>query len=858
MGLKMKSLSGVFFSSAVGALLVGLGPVVPSAMAADADLPVKAPPVVVAELPWWTHGFIEFGGRGFLNDPPRDGHIWQGQGSLAKYYEYSANKPGPFGDFFATAGTRDGLYEIDAWGVNPGYRDQAYDAYWTKAGQQYLDFHYDETPHVYSTSASTLFTGIGTNTLTLANPSIGQQIFAAGTGAGVANAFPSGSGAGAAATASLNKGAAIAPIINQNLHQTDIGIKRQTGSVDYRYTPTDNWDIRANYAYLERTGTQVDSVIFSPSTTASRVDVPKPVHDNTQTFGVNGEYIGTSAWGQKFNAIVGYNGSYYNDDLAGYTVQNPFCNAAGLCAGAQPTAPLALMSLPPSNHADGVTGTVGADLPLNSRYMGTISYTGMWQNQQFLPFSINPVVIPGVGVANNLASLPAQNLNGQINTLLVNNVVTTQITPDLKTKFGYRYYSYDNETPQLTILNWALTDATGAKGVTNNYAPVNPLNVAYNRQDGVAEATWRPVNSVNLGAAYNFERYDFTRFDATSTTENSGKVYADWKPAIWTTVRASASYGERRAGNYDYLNNVGIFQWPVAAPSATNPVGFPNSTQYSPFYRQFYLDDRDRATARFQVDVDVIKGLTVTPTFIWRDDEFLLQQNQLGLTHDRSTAAGIEAGYSVTSSLQLLFSYMNEQRNQFEYGSGTTLAPYTTNLAYTCPAPAAPSIFSTCQLYSSNIQDRMNTFIIGANYAVIPQRLELGLNYTDAYGKVSSPLIQQNGSGPPITMLTTAGNSTIPAVQFPDVTTHFQRLEAKAKYVIDPDYTRSLGIVGNVSVKFRYAWERNNVTNWNNDLTMPYMFTVFPQTNTLYYQSMAWNNPNYNVHLFGASVAWAW
>ena len=87
--------------------------------------------------------------------------------------------------------------------------------------------------------------------------------------------------------------------------------------------------------------------------------------------------------------------------------------------------------------------------------------------------------------------------------------------------------------------------------------------MGYIKQNVGAEVTWRPVNSVNVGAAYGFERYDWTRADASSTTENSGKVYADWKPTSWITARASALFAERRAGNYDYLGNVGIFQWPV-------------------------------------------------------------------------------------------------------------------------------------------------------------------------------------------------------------------------------------------------------------------------------------------------------
>ena len=161
--------------------MIGLGPIMSTALAADADLPVKA--VAPVELPWWTHGFVDFGGRGFLNNPTYGGHIFQGQGSLAKYYEYSTVKPGPFGDFNVATGSWDGLYEINAWGQNVGYSDQRYNADFSKAGEHYFNFMWDETPHVYSTSASTLFNTNG-NALTLINPNIGALISAAPGGAG--------------------------------------------------------------------------------------------------------------------------------------------------------------------------------------------------------------------------------------------------------------------------------------------------------------------------------------------------------------------------------------------------------------------------------------------------------------------------------------------------------------------------------------------------------------------------------------------------------------------------------------------------------------------------------------------------
>jgi MtrB/PioB family decaheme-associated outer membrane protein len=849
----------------------------PVAMAADADLPVKAP--VVVETPWWTHGFIELGGRGFLNDPQRDGHIFQGGNSLAKFYEYRDLRPGPFGDFFAAAGSGDGRYEVDVWGKNIGYRDQRYDAYVSKAGEQYFNFMWDQTPHVYSTSASTLFNTNG-NALTLANPNIGNQIFSFG-GATVVGGGALGNNwfnpkVGPLPTTQQTfdwnnaKAVGVSTAINQSVHPTDVGIRRDTASVDYRYTPTDNWDFRANYSNMRRTGSQVDSVLFYPANQGARVDVAKPIADTTQNFGVNGEYSGTSAWGQKFNAMVGYNGSVYQDDFNAYTVQNPFCDPVGGCqftgtgASKVSSAPLAMMSTPPSNQMNAIAGTFGADLPLRSRYMGTVSYSGMRQNDQFLPFSAGPVPLSATvgGFGNSTASLPRQSLNGSINTLLINNVVTTQITPDLKTKLSYRYLDYDNQTPELNIRDWIIADARSAKDTTINYAPVNSLSMGYIKQNAAAEATWRPVNSVNIGGAYGYEHYDWTRVDASSTTENSGKVYADWKPTTWVTARASGLFAERRAGNYDYLNNVGIFQWPVPRVSATIPTGFPNTTNYSPYYRQFYLDDRDRAQAKFAVDVNVLRNLTVTPTFNLRNDTFLLGQNQEGLTSDRSYAAGVEAAYAATPDAIFLFSYMNEQRNQnVVSASGTILAPYSTQTAYACPLGTSGATLGipVCQLSATAVRDNVNTFIIAMNYAVIPQKFDVHLGYTLSMANNIQPLYFSNGTGPqsggyPATL----ANSNANFGQFPAVNTTFQRVEVNGKYVVDRDFVTSLGLKGEVALKLRYAWERNTVTNWNTDTMQPYMYLVQNQSQNLYYQAMAGNNPNYNVHLIGGSVAFAW
>ena len=133
------------------------------------------------------------------------------------------------------------------------------------------------------------------------------------------------------------------------------------------------------------------------------------------------------------------------------------------------------------------------------------------------------------------------------------------------------------------------------------------------------------------------------------------------------------------------------------------------------------------------------------------------------------------------------------------------------------------------------------------------------LGYTLSLANNNQPLFFANGTGPQTGGYPAEINGVGNPGQFPAVNTTFQRVDATAKYVVDKDFVTSLGLKGEVALKLRYAWERNSVTNWNNDTMQPYMYTaLMNQRQDAYVQWMAGNNPNYNVHLLGGSVTFAW
>lgn len=757
----MKRRVGLVRTIVIGALLGSTALVLPSAQATAAE-PVPF---------WWFHGSLEVGGRFFLNNPEKDGQASSNQKSLAKYYEYSKVAPGPFGNAWLSTGSKDGLYQVDFVGRNIGYSDQNYYLDLSQAGKHYLSLGWDEIPHVYSKSAQTPY-AVNGNRLTLL-PGITTPITTS----------------------------ALLPLSPK----TDIGIARDTASVEYRWTPTDAWDIKTDYSHMRRTGTQVASIY---GLSIGPLQLPRPVADTTQNYGANGEYAGTSPWGQRVTAKVGYFGSQYTDDYSAYFVQNPSTAAVG-------APPFAQVSTPPSNQANGFNGSIAADLPWKSRYVGTMSYNMMRQDAAFIPMSSQTIV----GAPQ--PTVPASSLDGKIDTLLLNNVLTSKITPELTNKLSYRYYNFHNGTPELYIQNWVALDSATANTSLRHFT--RSLSISYTKQNAGEALVWKPSRAWTLGAAYGYERYSWDRTDVDATNEHSGKVFVDWKPASWLTVRSSGYYGNRRYENYSSVE-LGHYQWPGDPfPAGTQ------SVRYRESYRQFMFSNRETWKANFATDIVVARGLTVTPTFKYQDEQYGVNPvDQQGLKDRRVLSAGLEGTAIVNPTTSITAGYVRDFVTQLMFGN-------------TCVNDGS----CTAAHFQTQTNNRMaiDTAFILLRHAAIPDKLDTELRYTASRGVDSINLFLGNGGA------LTGG-------QFPDMTTWYQRLDASATYKFDKEQVARLGWKGDVKAKLRYTWERNSVSWYASDWFTPTLFASQLAGNGPFI--MGSDNPNYNVHMLGASLIFGW
>ena len=117
----------------------------------------------------------------FSTIPRRTARIIWVRRALRNITSTARIKPGPFSNVWVSTGSRDGLYQVDLGGKKSATSDQYYYLDASKAGQHYFSFQWDQTPHLYSTSAQTIYNGVGTNNLTLP-PGVGAGLFGAASG----------------------------------------------------------------------------------------------------------------------------------------------------------------------------------------------------------------------------------------------------------------------------------------------------------------------------------------------------------------------------------------------------------------------------------------------------------------------------------------------------------------------------------------------------------------------------------------------------------------------------------------------------------------------------------------------------
>lgn len=793
------------------ALLVAQIAIPTSAVQAE---PIKnTVPVMAMESGWYYYGEVEAGGRFFIERPPSGfgqaaaPQFWltpQTSDSRAKFEEYGELRSWSVDSVHIASGSRDGVYALDFWANNVGYNNQSYYLDLSKVGEHYLSFGWDQTPHLLSTSAKTVFDGAGTTNLTVND---GLQ---ANLQANVVNATAAGAAGVAARTA-------IEGFINNAEKSLTLGTQRDKFSAAYRNTQDANWEFNVDYSNDHKTGTKPLAMNWGSGFPSNIVEVIQPIDERIQNISASAQFIGTSFWGKRFVTNLKYSGSFYDNALTALNVENPFClTTTGAPANCRSDL---RMPLAPSNMANAFTFNNVADLPWQSRLATTVQYNMMRQDDPFVSTAINGLTP---------AAFPATSANAKADALLVNNILTTQITKDVKSTIKYRYYDYDNRTPELFWTNYVRADS---QVVTP--APFRKnLAIGYTKQNASAELNWHALSWLRLGAMYGWEQYDRTRRDVNVTNEHTGKITAD--ADLWDGVvaRGSVAYSERRYDKYDEV----AFVEDIGGQFSENLTAM----------RKFDIANRDRLKIEGLLEIPLSRSVTISPFVGLRNDSYPQdvtnpQNLIIGLSKDDGWNAGFDATIQVNPNVRVMLGYNYEERQR--------------HLADCCGNAAGGLI--PANIWQSDIGQRYHTYLASLDWQAIPDKLKFRFSYLfSGSSEVNDTTVcSSNAAG------CTGTGTGVPFTQFPKESNQFQRFSAIAFYNVDPAFVRQMGWMGEVVVKTRYTYESNRNINWASDSMTPYIPTA-DQTVDLTGGGrsifLAYYNPNYVAQMLALTVSFKW
>ena len=800
-------------------------------MAADVVMPTKAPSINAAD--WYWNGIFEAGGNIFIEKPPSGfgrtstDPFWltpKTSDSNAKMDEYGKVPRGPFLDVFGiNAGTKDGRFAVDFWADNVGYNNQRYRLEIYEPGRQYFNIGWDQIPHLLSSSAKSIFGGVGSTQLTVdpvsrtflqsqMNPNNQTQRNCIDN---YINGRPAGPGC------VLPPGQSAAPINNIELQTL-----REKFTAGYRNTMLDDWDFRVDYSHEHRTGTRPLGIGWGFSTSSANprpssgsVEVPQPLDDRTQIANASGEYAGTTPWGTRWNTSLQYLGSFYTNDNKVLNVNNPFCiTCNGTGAGGAPFGPNQLRyGLYPSNNVNGATWNAAVELPLfKTRYTSNIQYMAFRQNDPFINDISNGQIA--------LAPYPASSLNGEVNAFLTNNVLYSHLTNDVTNTVRVRYYDRKDNTPTLAFTNYVMAD-TG----TSTAQPLTREPHSYTRLNLEDDLKWQPNRTWAFGLGYFFERYTYQNGEVDATNEGGGKAYVNVTPWSWLTGRASVQYAERRYN-----------QW----------LGCTVNTDAGCAMRQFFVQNRNQTKANAIVELQLTKDITISPNGGLRWIEYPTDAvfnatprltNSLGTQYDRGWNAGADISMRITPELRATVGYNYEEHQLY---------------MQSCCGGA---VWNDSDKWSSQIVQRYNTVVASALWNAIPGKLDILGDYVFALGSEANNTIGCAAG----TTNCTGNNSTGPTPSWPIEKNTFQRFNVVAKYYVDPSVVKQMGFVGNITLKGRYTWEQNHADNWAINTFTPYSPSAADAGGTDISNGgrslfLAYNNPNYTAQILAFSVIGQW
>jgi hypothetical protein len=482
----------------------------------------------------------------------------------------------------------------------------------------------------------------------------------------------------------------------------DLKLQRNRGSLALDYTPGEGrFDVGVTYFHERRSGTraaQGTSFGFN-----NVIETPEPLRYITQDFGVNAAYNGD--WG---SVRAGVNFNDFTNTFDSFVFDNPFRVTPAVSNPA-----FGRTSLPPNNKATtesaGATFKIGSKTPLTA----DLSF-GQWRQNEdaFIPFTTNIAIVTPSGARAATFPLPADRLDGKIDTTSLNGFVTTRLG-EIGLHARYRHYESDNKTPRYTLEGYAVFDATwnATPRISVPYGNTNDLFDVY--------ATYGK-GLLGLEAGWKSNGLKRTFRETEKTTENIFRGAVDVRGGSFV-FRGIGEFGSRDYDHYDApvsedasfvnpglpANQTVLRRYDQAKRDLTRLGG---TVEFSPgsgkaaFFASYFRTnlEYDQDAVPCEHVEDFSGQLRFCPGGV---------QAPLGMVHDEYDTFTLEASFAPGERWNAYAFYSYEDGDILQNGrqSGSTLN------------------FNPADVWTSNIVNRGDSFGAGLDFTLVPEKWFLGL-----------------------------------------------------------------------------------------------------------------------------------
>lgn len=706
----------------------------------------------------------------------------------------------------AAFGWQGSQYFLDARGTKLGLDDQFASVVAGKKGGFKLSLSWDLNPNFQSNTARTPYTEVSPGVFRVPD---GMQL-------GLQNVYvpwiaPTGSnpiGTGSAPANPTVPGFFAAEDWVSNSFPVDLRYVRKTGRAGLSYPVGQSLKVNVSFMREIRDGNKNTSFYGGPV-----YEVATPIDYRTDTFRAEAEF----ARG-RFFASAAADFSTFKNDVPFVTIDNP-----QRLELANPTNGRNVINdsdsfrlwMYPDNKAYQADFNGGVTLPRRHKITASVSTGNMSMDTALLALSTNPNLATSATAPNAAFSVvpPYSSIEAQYDTFMGQLKLTGDPIPLLGYSLSYRKFELTDGTEHYAF-------PSTVRGDVGPSVPAEPY-VREHEGWGIetlrAEAHVTPARGLRLSASYGQDKRAYDIREYADVTDDVITLAADYSYR-WATLHAVWTTLDRKPGGVN--------------EEAIQPT-WQGATQTD-------IVERKRHILSGLLTLTPIDKLVVSINGSKTTNEF--PESVTGLLDQSFDSIGIDATYAANERLSVWAGYSYEKYF------------FDMEAAY-IPRGASPP-YDPANLWGNATTDKVDTLRAGLTWVLKPEKVDLdaSIDYTkprsDSLYDFTLPgteiggLNEANGifpaNVPPV-----PGFTAFTFDSFPVVTKKFIVAKVKLAYHVSKNLTASA----------MYWKQKYDNTDWQTDLTQPYMGRVDPGANRWFW--LGARIPSYDADVFRASLTYS-